>query len=117
MSPEGALGRSIDADETVETGLAAIRIGKSYRKRRVVGDVSLELRRGEIVGLLGPNGAGKTTCFYMITGLVRVDQGQITIDGVDVTGLPMYQRARLGDAALLHAARRAVRRDRSHRHP
>ncbi len=96
MSPEGALGRSIDADETVETGLAAIRIGKSYRKRRVVGDVSLELRRGEIVGLLGPNGAGKTTCFYMITGLVRVDQGQITIDGVDVTGLPMYQRARLG---------------------
>jgi lipopolysaccharide export system ATP-binding protein len=61
-----------------------------------VNDVSLFLRRGEIVGLLGPNGAGKTTCFYMITGLVRVDQGQILLDGQDVTTLPMYQRARLG---------------------
>ena len=96
MSPEGASSRSIDADGILETGLAAVRIGKSYRGRRVVMDVSLTLQRGEIVGLLGPNGAGKTTCFYMITGLVRVDQGQITIDGVDVTGLPMYQRARLG---------------------
>ncbi|MGE3248894.1 MAG: LPS export ABC transporter ATP-binding protein [Hyphomonadaceae bacterium] len=94
--PEGHKSRSIDVDETQETGLAAFRLGKAYRGRRVVGDVSLELHRGEIVGLLGPNGAGKTTCFYMITGLVRVDQGQITIDGVDVTGLPMYQRARLG---------------------
>jgi lipopolysaccharide export system ATP-binding protein len=81
-----------DANE----GLAAIDIGKSYRNRRVVKGVSLNLRRGEVVGLLGPNGAGKTTCFYMITGLIRVDQGQITIDGQDVTGLPMYQRARLG---------------------
>ncbi|MGE0828358.1 MAG: LPS export ABC transporter ATP-binding protein [Hyphomonadaceae bacterium] len=96
MSPEGASNRSIDAAQTLDTGLAAIRIGKSYRRRRVVRDVSLTLQRGEIVGLLGPNGAGKTTCFYMITGLVRVDQGQITIDGIDVTGLPMYQRARLG---------------------
>jgi lipopolysaccharide export system ATP-binding protein len=56
----------------------------------------LTLKRGEVVGLLGPNGAGKTTCFYMITGLVRVDQGQIILDGQDVTNLPMYQRARLG---------------------
>jgi lipopolysaccharide export system ATP-binding protein len=96
MSPEGLSSRSIDQDAATETGLAAIHIGKSYRKRRVVRDVSLTLQRGEIVGLLGPNGAGKTTCFYMITGLVRVDQGQITIDGADVTGLPMYQRARLG---------------------
>lgn len=96
MSPEGLSSRSIGADDTLQEGLAAIRIGKSYRGRRVVKDVSLHLERGEIVGLLGPNGAGKTTCFYMITGLVRVDQGQITIDGVDVTGLPMYQRARLG---------------------
>ena len=62
----------------------------------MVKDVSLFLRRGEVVGLLGPNGAGKTTCFYMITGLVRVDQGQILLDGQDVTTLPMYQRARLG---------------------
>ena len=77
-------------------GLAAIGIGKSYRNRQVVKGVSLNLRRGEVVGLLGPNGAGKTTCFYMITGLIRVDQGQISIDGQDVTGLPMYQRARLG---------------------
>jgi lipopolysaccharide export system ATP-binding protein len=95
MSPEGAASRSINAEAEV-SGLAAVRIGKSYRGRRVVNDVSLFLRRGEIVGLLGPNGAGKTTCFYMITGLVRVDQGQILLDGQDVTTLPMYQRARLG---------------------
>jgi lipopolysaccharide export system ATP-binding protein len=95
MSPEGAASRSINAEAEV-SGLAAVRIGKSYRGRRVVNDVSLFLRRGEVVGLLGPNGAGKTTCFYMITGLVRVDQGQILLDGQDVTTLPMYQRARLG---------------------
>jgi lipopolysaccharide export system ATP-binding protein len=84
------------ADVVAAEGLAAIDIGKSYRNRRVVKGVSLNLRRGEVVGLLGPNGAGKTTCFYMITGLIRVDQGQILIDGQDVTTLPMYQRARLG---------------------
>ncbi|MES1202389.1 MAG: ATP-binding cassette domain-containing protein, partial [Pseudomonadota bacterium] len=95
MSPEGASSRSISAEAEV-SGLAAVSIGKSYRGRRVVNDVSLFLRRGEVVGLLGPNGAGKTTCFYMITGLVRVDQGQILLDGQDVTTLPMYQRARLG---------------------
>jgi lipopolysaccharide export system ATP-binding protein len=77
-------------------GLSAVDIRKSYRNRQVVKGVSLNLRRGEVVGLLGPNGAGKTTCFYMITGLIRVDQGQILIDGQDVTNLPMYQRARLG---------------------
>ncbi len=97
MSPEGATGRAIDANEAAElTGLSAVSIGKSYRGRQVVRDVSLSLRRGEVVGLLGPNGAGKTTCFYMMTGLIRVDQGQILIDGQDVTNLPMYQRARLG---------------------
>ncbi|MES1198461.1 MAG: LPS export ABC transporter ATP-binding protein [Pseudomonadota bacterium] len=95
MSPEGASSRSVHAEAEV-SGLAAVKIGKSYRGRHVVNDVSLFLRRGEIVGLLGPNGAGKTTCFYMITGLVRVDQGQILLDGQDVTTLPMYQRARLG---------------------
>nr|WP_178118692.1 LPS export ABC transporter ATP-binding protein [Agrobacterium fabrum] len=69
---------------------------KTYDTRRVVNGVSLVVRRGEAVGLLGPNGAGKTTCFYMITGLVPVDSGKIAINGNDVTGMPMYRRARLG---------------------
>jgi len=77
-------------------GLAITRIGKSFRKRPVVRSVNLKLRRGEVVGLLGPNGAGKTTCFYMIMGLIPVDYGTIELDGHDVTGLPMYRRARLG---------------------
>jgi lipopolysaccharide export system ATP-binding protein len=71
-------------------------LGKQYSGRRVVDDVSLEVRSGEIVGLLGPNGAGKTTCFYMIVGLVPVDRGRILFDGRDITRLPMHQRARLG---------------------
>ena len=71
-------------------------VQKSYGKRLVVRDVSLAVGRGESVGLLGPNGAGKTTVFYMITGLVPADAGQIFIDGRDVTPLPMYRRARLG---------------------
>ncbi len=71
-------------------------LGKSYKARRVVEDVSLNVRRGEVVGLLGPNGAGKTTVFYMITGLIKPDKGMIELDGHDVTGLPMYRRARLG---------------------
>jgi lipopolysaccharide export system ATP-binding protein len=71
-------------------------VQKSYKKRLVVRGVTLAVGRGESVGLLGPNGAGKTTVFYMITGLVPADQGTITIDGQDVTRLPMYQRARLG---------------------
>jgi lipopolysaccharide export system ATP-binding protein len=95
MSVKGAASRSAKL-ETAQEGLSAVSIGKSYRGRRVVKDVSVTVNRGEVVGLLGPNGAGKTTCFYMITGLVRVDQGQILLDGQDVTTLPMYQRARLG---------------------
>lgn len=84
-------------DVTQENGvLAAESLGKTYGKRRVVKDVSLHVRRGEAVGLLGPNGAGKTTVFYMITGLVPADQGRIHLDGFDITGLPMYRRARLG---------------------
>jgi lipopolysaccharide export system ATP-binding protein len=71
-------------------------VKKAYKKRTVVRGVSLAVGRGESVGLLGPNGAGKTTVFYMITGLVPADEGTITIDGQDVTRLPMYQRARLG---------------------
>jgi len=77
-------------------GLVISNIAKSFGKRQVVRDVSLSLARGEVVGLLGPNGAGKTTCFYMVMGLIAADSGEITIDGEDVTGLPMYQRARLG---------------------
>lgn len=76
--------------------LIARGLSKTYRRRRVVNSVSLVVRRGEAVGLLGPNGAGKTTCFYMITGLVPVDEGTIEIDGNDVTAMPMYRRARLG---------------------
>jgi lipopolysaccharide export system ATP-binding protein len=76
--------------------LGVYHLGKSYRGRQVVQDVSLAVRRGEAVGLLGPNGAGKTTVFYMITGLVRPDKGAIELDGHDVTRLPMYRRARLG---------------------
>ena len=78
------------------SGLVVDRIGKGFNKRPVVRGVSLNLQRGEVVGLLGPNGAGKTTCFYMITGLIPVDYGMITLDGHDITRLPMYRRARLG---------------------
>jgi len=81
---------------SASAGLRARGLGKSYRRRPVVRGVDLELHRGEAVGLLGPNGAGKTTTFYMITGLVQADQGQIEIDGEDVTEEPMYRRARRG---------------------
>jgi lipopolysaccharide export system ATP-binding protein len=77
-------------------GLVAAFLAKSYSKRPVVRDVSLTVRRGEAVGLLGPNGAGKTTVFYMITGLVAADKGTISLDGEDITHLPMYRRARMG---------------------
>jgi len=69
---------------------------KTYRRRNVVNNVALELRQGEIVGLLGPNGAGKTTCFYMITGLIPPASGRVVLDGVEITKMPMYQRARMG---------------------
>ena len=77
-------------------GLEANGLGKSYRKRPVVRNASIRVRRGEAVGLLGPNGAGKTTCFYMIMGMVAPDAGVIKLDGADITDLPMYRRARLG---------------------
>ncbi|HEV2559628.1 MAG TPA: LPS export ABC transporter ATP-binding protein [Microvirga sp.] len=78
-------------------GILAVKgLQKSYRARTVVHDAGLTVRTGEAVGLLGPNGAGKTTIFYMITGLVAADRGTISLDGNDVTALPMYRRARLG---------------------
>jgi lipopolysaccharide export system ATP-binding protein len=76
--------------------LSASGLVKIYRKRRVVADVDVEVRQGEIVGLLGPNGAGKTTTFYMIVGLISPDGGQVFLDDQELTKLPMYRRARLG---------------------
>ena len=84
---------------TVESGGAGLRIlglRKSYRKRPVIRDVSIDLGRGEVVALLGPNGSGKTTCFYAIAGLIMPEGGQVLIDGRDVTLFPMYRRAKLG---------------------
>jgi lipopolysaccharide export system ATP-binding protein len=77
-------------------GLEVRSIAKSYDRRAVLHDVSLEVHRGEVVGLLGPNGAGKTTCFYSVMGLVKPDSGRIYLDGKDITELPMYRRAILG---------------------
>lgn len=76
--------------------LRAEALMKRYKKRTVVSDVSLDVESGEVVGLLGPNGAGKTTCFYMILGLVPIDQGTVRLDGREVTHLPIYRRSRLG---------------------
>lgn len=76
--------------------LSARHLAKSYRGRQVVRDVSITVGSGQIVGLLGPNGAGKTTCFYMIVGLVNADAGQVAINDVDLTRLPIYARSRLG---------------------
>jgi lipopolysaccharide export system ATP-binding protein len=93
---EGGAGQSLDLQNHSEGLLSVHHLRKIYKGRRVVEDVSLEVRRGEAIALLGPNGAGKTTVFYMISGLVRPDVGSIEIDGQDVTILPMYRRARLG---------------------
>jgi lipopolysaccharide export system ATP-binding protein len=89
---------SDDVNSGVEGGatLAARNLRKHYKSRTVVSDVSFEVHSGEVVGLLGPNGAGKTTCFYMVVGLVAADGGEIQVDGVRITHLPMHRRARLG---------------------
>ncbi|WP_238367552.1 LPS export ABC transporter ATP-binding protein [Mesobacterium pallidum] len=86
-------------DLTVTEGDAGLRIRnlrKSYKKRTVIRDVTMDVERGEVVALLGPNGSGKTTSFYAIAGLVYPEAGSVTIDGRDATALPMYRRARLG---------------------
>ena len=88
----------------VEKGLRVVHIARAFGARQVVRDVSLTVRRGEVAGLLGPNGAGKTTCFYMITGLIPPDSGSIWLDGEDITGQPMYQRARMGLGYLAQEA-------------
>jgi|TARA_B110000967_G_scaffold9748_1_gene9775 lipopolysaccharide export system ATP-binding protein len=79
-----------------DVGLKVVKLRKSYRKKVVIRDVTLELGRGEVVALLGPNGSGKTTCFYSIAGLVTPEGGKVIVDGRDVTTLPMYRRAKLG---------------------
>jgi lipopolysaccharide export system ATP-binding protein len=76
--------------------LEAKKLEKSYRGRKIVRGVSLQVKYGEVVGLLGPNGAGKTTTFYMVVGLIRPDQGRVVLDGSDITTMPMYERARSG---------------------
>ena len=112
LIPFGRRRRAADAGEAVadpaapmppgprivasNAGLEARRLGKRFKKRPVVRDVSLSVQRGEVVGLLGPNGAGKTTCFYMITGLITPDYGVVALDGEDISELPMYRRARRG---------------------
>ena len=97
MTAISAIGRaSAIGAAPSRDGLIVDRVGKSFRGRQVVKGVSLHLARGEVAGLLGPNGAGKTTTFYMITGLIAADYGQIWLDGEDITNQPMYQRARLG---------------------
>ena len=90
--PEDARPRLVSQTE----GLVASGIGKSFNKKRVVRNVSMQLRRGEAVGLLGPNGAGKTTTFHILVGLLPADEGNVQLDGNDITGLPVFQRARLG---------------------
>ena len=82
------------------TSLKAVDVSKSYKGRKVVQDVSLDVGQGEVVGLLGPNGAGKTTTFYMIVGLTRPDSGSVLLGGHNITDLPMYMRAKNGISYL-----------------
>ncbi|MGC6488777.1 MAG: ATP-binding cassette domain-containing protein, partial [Planctomycetota bacterium] len=92
LAPEHAAATPSQAEEILHTD----DLVKAYRGRRVVDQVSLSVREGEIVGLLGPNGAGKTTTFRMVVGMVTPDQGTVTLNGEDVTRQPMYRRARRG---------------------
>ncbi len=96
--PLSLVGQGVGAASSLVSseGLSAVGLGKQYKGRPVLRDVSLNVQRGEAIGLLGPNGAGKTTSFYIITGLIKPDAGSIYLDGHDITALPMYRRARLG---------------------
>jgi len=99
-TPVAAPHLTLVKPEASTSVLRAEGLRKRYRKRTVVANVSLTVESGEVVGLLGPNGAGKTTCFYMILGLVPIDAGQVTLDGRDLTHLPIYKRSRLGVSYL-----------------
>ena len=96
MNEAATFERPSNETLAVSAGLEVRSIAKSYDRRAVLHDVSLEVHRGEVVGLLGPNGAGKTTCFYSVMGLVKPDSGRILLDEQDITELPMYRRAILG---------------------
>jgi lipopolysaccharide export system ATP-binding protein len=97
QQPDGQSPESMRPRLVAENaGLSARNLGKAFKKRPVLRDVSLSVQRGEVVGLLGPNGAGKTTCFYIVTGLIAPDYGSVWLDGEDITDLPMYRRARAG---------------------
>jgi lipopolysaccharide export system ATP-binding protein len=96
VNEAATIQRPASEAQQVSGGLEVRSIAKSYDRRAVLHDVSLDVHRGEVVGLLGPNGAGKTTCFYSVMGLVKPDSGRIFLDGQDITGLPMYRRAILG---------------------
>ena len=96
MNDTATIERPLGETRLANGGLEVRSIAKSYDKRAVLHDVSLDVHRGEVVGLLGPNGAGKTTCFYSVMGLVKPDSGRIFLDGSDITELPMYRRAILG---------------------
>ena len=96
MNEAATFARPAAGKDQAIGGLEVRSIAKSYDKRAVLHDVSLDVHRGEVVGLLGPNGAGKTTCFYSVMGLVKPDSGRIFLDGEDITDLPMYRRAILG---------------------
>ena len=96
MNETATIPRPSDDKRLTDGGLEVRSIAKSYDKRAVLHDVSLDVHRGEVVGLLGPNGAGKTTCFYSVMGLVKPDSGRILLDSSDITELPMYRRAILG---------------------
>jgi len=96
VHPAASGAASLREQASAESGLQAHHLQKFYGSREVVKDVSLTVRKGEVVGLLGPNGAGKTTSFYMIVGLVRVSSGDISIDGQSIESLPIHRRSRLG---------------------
>ncbi len=101
MTKTKPMGQTIEPSSTPRlvsdnAGLQAVKLGKRFKKRPVVREVSFGVQRGEVVGLLGPNGAGKTTCFHMVIGLIAPDYGQILLDGESIGELPMYRRARLG---------------------